>query len=420
MLATFETKCSGFETLNIVLPFAGGGNMYDFLRLEQETRWEQRGYPTSDPSLVGCLADWRYAVFREVVGLAEAVATLHEDNNGKYIIHCDIKPANVLIQRGVFKLADFGLSRFKDSDETSKTDWYRGTALYSPPERHFLPGRGRDVWALGCVFLEIAYMIRYAFQDAVYGRLGATQEPRYEGLRNIIDIFELDRKNSISKSGERTAIYHQTMDTVRESMRGFYVMKPGLRKRITVDGMFPVIGAMMDEDQKTRITAAEAAAQLNANYLNLQKDPQLQEAIRERNNPGGPPADIFYDEWIQLQSAQARVSSTRRSPNTTPGGALQHDNGPYRPSVVRTSTAPAESSGATEKMVDIALQETKRSASSEDISHRHPPPNRRLALLLDLGGAMQPPEGFGLQNHARSPSMEENSSNKRQKTSVHF
>jgi hypothetical protein len=139
-------------------------------------------------------------------------------------------------------------------------------------------------------------MIQYAFQFAIFGKVGVTQESRYEGLRNIIDMFELDRQNSISKTGERTAIYYKTMDCVREAMESFYIMRPGLRKRITVDGMFPVIKRMMKEDQTERITAAEAAAQLGANYLSLQDDPELQEAITERDNPGGPPAVPFTDD----------------------------------------------------------------------------------------------------------------------------
>jgi serine/threonine protein kinase len=145
MLASFETKSDKFDTLNIVLPFAGGGNLYNFLRLESDTRWGQQGYPTSSPSLRGCLRDWRYAVYREAIGLVDALAELHKDTNGKFMMHCDIKPANILIHKGTFKLADFGLSRLKDSDETSKTTWYLGTALYSPPEHETLMGRGRDV-----------------------------------------------------------------------------------------------------------------------------------------------------------------------------------------------------------------------------------------------------------------------------------
>jgi serine/threonine protein kinase len=420
MLATFETKCSGFETLNIVLPFARGGNLYDFLRLEQETRWERRGFPSPDPSLVGCLADWRYAVFRETVGLADAVAALHADNDGKFIIHCDIKPANVLIEGGKFKLADFGLSRFKDSDETSKTEWYRGTALYSPPERESLLGRGRDVWALGCVFLEVTFMIRYAFQFAIFGKVGLTQDPIYEGLRNIIDMFELDRKNSISKTGERTAIYYKTMDCVREAMGSFYIMRPGLRKRITVDGMFPVIKRMMEEDQTTRITATEVAAQLRANYLSLQDDPELQEAITERDNPGGPPAVPFTDDDRKhFRPGEGGVSFNHLPSNFMSLQAAQRDTGQHHPPLFRNATAPTGSSGATEKMAGVGL-ETRRTVSSENTPYHHLPENSRLTSPRDLGGAMPRPNTFGNQDHRRSSSYEDDTSKKRRRTDANF
>jgi serine/threonine protein kinase len=422
MLSTFETKCSGFETLNIVLPYARGGNLHEFLRLEQDTRWERLGFPSSDPGLVGCLSDWRYAVFREAIGLAEGVAALHADNNGKFIIHCDIKPANVLIDDGMFKLADFGLSRFKDSDETSKTEWHRGTALYSPPERESLMGRGRDVWALGCVLLEIAFMIRYAFQFAIFGETGATQAPKYEGLRNIIDMFEQDRKDSISTTGERTAIYYKTMDYVRQEMGSFYTMRPGLRKRITVDGMFAVIKRMMEEDQTVRITAAEAAAQLRANYLRLQDDPQLQEAITERHNPGGPPAIPFTtDDWYQFEGAKAERSFNHRPSAVMPSlEAAQRDSGPYRPAILRTTTAPTGSSGATDKMSSVALHEARRTVSAENPPCHPLPNNHRLASPQDLGGAMNRSDQFGGQDHRRTSSYEEDGSNKRRRTDVHF
>jgi serine/threonine protein kinase len=422
MLSTFETKCSGFETLNIVLPYARGGNLHEFLRLEQETRWERLGFPSSDPGMLGCLSDWRYAVFREAVGLAEGVAALHADNNGKFIIHCDIKPANVLIDDGMFKLADFGLSRFKDSDETSKTEWYRGTVLYSPPERESLMGRGRDVWALGCVLLEIAFMIRYAFQFGIFGKLGSTQDPKYDGLRNIIDICELDRKNSISRPGERTAIYYKTMNWVCQEMSSFHIMRPGLRKRVTVDGMFPVIGRMMEEDQTARITAAEAAAQLRANYLSLQDDPQLQEAIAERDNPGGPPAVPFSaDDLYQLAATKAEGSFNHRPSVVIPSlEAAQRDSGPYRPGILRTTTAPTGSSGATDKMSSVALHEARRTVSAENPPYHPLPDNPRLTSSQDLGGAKNRSDEFGGQDHRRTSSYEEDSSNKRRRTDPHF
>jgi serine/threonine protein kinase len=240
MLASFETRCGIHDTLNVVLPFASGGNLYNFLRIERESRWEQSGYPTSLPSLVGCLADWRYAVYQEVVGLADALAELHSDKNGKFMMHCDIKPDNILIHNRTFKLADFGLSRFKDSDETSKTTWYLGTALYSPPEREDKMGRGRDVWALGCVFLEIAFMIRFAFQNAVFVNPNVT---------NVIDDFKLQREKSCEEKGrEKTAIYHKTMDCVHFHVVSFNAMRVGLRKLITVNGMMPIIKRIVGND----------------------------------------------------------------------------------------------------------------------------------------------------------------------------
>jgi len=286
MFATFETKCANFETLNIVLPFAGGGNLYDFLRLQKDTLWQQKGYPVSDPSFTGSLADWRYAVYREAAGLADALRMLHEDRNGKFIIHCDIKPANILISKGVFKIADFGLSKLKDSDETSKTDWHRGTALYSSPERDAIMGvgRGRDVWALGCVLLEITFMIRYAFQPEVVFP--------YPDVKNVIDSFEATRNlHSKETTGTATSIYHKTMKCVHHETRKFDTMRPGLRRRITCDGMLPIIRRMMEEDPNKRIRAAEASKALNSAYLGLQSDPQLQRDVEYRDNPGGPPVD---------------------------------------------------------------------------------------------------------------------------------
>lgn len=411
MLATFETKCANFETLNIVLPFAGGGNLYDFLRLEQDTRWQQRGYPTSDPSFTGCLADWRYAVFRETAGLVDAVSVLHEDRNGKFIIHCDIKPANVLIQKGTFKLADFGLSRFKDSDDSSKTEWHRGTALYSPPERDSSMGvgRARDVWALGCVLLEIAFMIRYAFQpEVVFLR---------SDIKNIIDDFETRRRLSSMEAGEsESIIYHKTMKCVREEMRKFDTMRPGLRQRITRDGMIPAIRSMMEEDPRKRITAADAAKALKSSYLSLQGDPQLQREIEFRDNPGGPPVD--WEGWNSYGPMEARQNTgIRRSTVPSP-----HEVGSYPrpPPPLRTATAPVGSTGATEEMDDMELQEMKRPASSDETAFHPPPITPRAPHPFDFKETASQPDTFIPKNNRRPSLMEEESAGKRRRTDAPF
>jgi serine/threonine protein kinase len=261
------------------------------------------------------------------------------------MMHCDIKPDNILIHNRTFKIADFGLTRFKESDETSKTTWYLGTALYSPPEKEGTMGRGRDVWALGCVFLEIAFMIRYAFQEAMF-----FPDP---SITNIIDDFKMRRERACEEAGrEKTAIYHKTMDAVHINMSTFNTMRPGLRKLITVEGMFPVIRKMLDMDQARRITALKVVRSLESHYLKLQGDTQLQCNIICQDNPGGPPVD-WGGDW---NGPHLNMSST----NVPAGGPFP------QPSPRQNLPASFGKTEATERLKNIGLYGKKRSSSPEE------------------------------------------------------
>jgi serine/threonine protein kinase len=72
--------------------------------------------------------------------LAEAVQAVHEQG----IVHCDLKPANVLLtSEGKPKLADFGLARLVESVDLTRTGDVLGTPGYLAPEQ--AAGRVRDV-----------------------------------------------------------------------------------------------------------------------------------------------------------------------------------------------------------------------------------------------------------------------------------
>lgn len=86
------------------------------------------------------------------------------DLKTKHIMHRDIKPQNILINRkGEVKLCDFGVSRIlQDSLATTIT----GTIPYWPPERFELDEDldktqkydvRADIWSLGITLAEIAY-----------------------------------------------------------------------------------------------------------------------------------------------------------------------------------------------------------------------------------------------------------------------
>ncbi|OVA14489.1 Protein kinase domain [Macleaya cordata] len=78
--------------------------------------------------------------------------------HGRGFVHRDIKPHNILIcENNVAKIADFGLSKM--ANKQRKKDMFRlkGTPVYMAPETvaygEYEPGC--DVWALGCVVLEM-------------------------------------------------------------------------------------------------------------------------------------------------------------------------------------------------------------------------------------------------------------------------
>jgi len=104
---------------------------------------------------VGCLDQ---SVARFYFGeLVLALESLHQID----IIHRDLKPQNLLIDKnGIIKLADFGLARGCDEDDTPDakftstvaTLWYRAPELLLGETRY---GGAVDMWSAGCVFAEL-------------------------------------------------------------------------------------------------------------------------------------------------------------------------------------------------------------------------------------------------------------------------
>src|ERR671914_1321987 len=130
-----EDELGAHEVSYIVVEYVPGGDLKDLI--------DRRGpLPGAMLSRIG--AD-----------VADGLAHAHE----RGIVHRDIKPQNVLLDEyGSPKLTDFGIARALDMNQSTSTDSYLGTALYSSPEQ--LRGEGvtpkSDVYSLGATLYHAA------------------------------------------------------------------------------------------------------------------------------------------------------------------------------------------------------------------------------------------------------------------------
>ncbi|KAL6127635.1 hypothetical protein ACLB2K_070998 [Fragaria x ananassa] len=125
--------------------------VYEFMKNGSLDKWIFPSVYSRDK-----LLDWETR-FNIAVGTAQGIAYFHEQCRDR-IIHCDIKPENILIDENFCpKVSDFGLAKLMGREHSQVVTMVRGTRGYLAPE--WVSNRPitvkADVYSYGMLLLEI-------------------------------------------------------------------------------------------------------------------------------------------------------------------------------------------------------------------------------------------------------------------------
>ncbi|XP_062208460.1 putative cyclin-dependent kinase F-2 [Phragmites australis] len=172
-------------------------------------------------------------VMRRLLG---GVETMH----GHDVIHCDLKPGNILVGkedgRGrLIKICDLGLSRSMTAPPPDTTQ-LEGTLWYMAPEQLLGDkdiGAPIDLWALGCVMAEL-----------VSGKPIFQEYSVHEQVGKIINVLGVPDEMSLMPLGVAASTPSQLRAVVPD-------------ERLSLAG-FDVLHGLLEFDPKARLTANAA------------------------------------------------------------------------------------------------------------------------------------------------------------------
>ncbi|XP_059644938.1 G-type lectin S-receptor-like serine/threonine-protein kinase LECRK3 [Cornus florida] len=129
--------CNDGEHRLLVYEFMSNGSLASFLFQNSRPNWYRR--------------------IQIAFGTARGLCYMHDECSTQ-IIHCDIKPQNVLLDESfTAKISDFGLSKLLKIDQSRTTTGIRGTKGYVAPEwfRNMPITIKVDVYSFGILLLEL-------------------------------------------------------------------------------------------------------------------------------------------------------------------------------------------------------------------------------------------------------------------------
>ena len=158
-------------------------------------------------------------LYRSIYELVSGISYLHREVDGQVTAHHDLKPRNILLVDGKMKIGDFGHSHLRPILEGSATNRASGlgTYEYQPPEYYnedgsraqVKHGRAFDVWAMGCILIELATLVVDDWQSEMITEF---RDERKSNSRR-------DRKSPGSVQDGSDVSFHNNMVVVNDWLR---------------------------------------------------------------------------------------------------------------------------------------------------------------------------------------------------------
>ncbi|KFY38314.1 hypothetical protein V494_04413 [Pseudogymnoascus sp. VKM F-4513 (FW-928)] len=223
--------------------------------------------------------------------IADAVEGIHHlkvvtdgQTNEFYGWHADIKPDNILIVKGHFKLADPGFATFVEKTETEpKKIVTGGTETYGAPERRYSRSGEKevevsptiDIWSLGCVFSIAATWV-------VLGRQGMLQFTKLRE-RAILKIIG-EKPEHPTGAHLREDCFHNGEEVLPDVLSWHACLRSVLRKSdiVTSSVLDLIDNEMLVGNAGCRIKASDLCKRLNEIRSRMQAEaPALPTPVME-------------------------------------------------------------------------------------------------------------------------------------------
>lgn len=214
--------------------------------------------------------------------IAEEIASALENAHANNLVHCDIKPHNILLnETGHVKVADFGIARATSSSTITYTGSVVGSVHYFSPEQakgHTISPKS-DIYSLGIVMYEmLTGQVPFNGETAVSIAIKHLQEapiPPHELRKDIPPLVEAIILKAMDKNPDNR---FSSTELIRELERA--KVKPFDKVNIPVDDPFA-----------TRVLTNEEMQQLQ-NIEPVSQPPQKKQSdVKPSYQPPPAPAE---------------------------------------------------------------------------------------------------------------------------------